>query len=48
MHTASMSVEERLAYLQRLREITHSSDLTEEEKRANFNKIKINPPDENS
>ncbi len=48
MHTANMSFEERLAYLQKLREISHDPNITDDEKKSNFNKIKINPPDENS
>ena len=48
MHTSKMSYEERLAYLQKLREISHDPNLTEDEKSNNFKKIKINPPDENS
>ncbi len=47
-HTAKMSHVERLAYLQQLREISYDPNLSEEEKRKNFKKIKINPPDENS
>ncbi|MBP9083517.1 MAG: hypothetical protein KBH11_10610 [Bacteroidia bacterium] len=47
-HTAKMSHAERLAYLQQLREISYDPNLSEEEKRKNFKKIKINPPDENS
>jgi CRISPR subtype II RNA-guided endonuclease Cas9/Csn1 len=48
MHTANMSHEERMAYLQKLREITHATNLSEEEIKENFNKIKINPNNENS
>ena len=48
MHTANMSHEERLAYLQKLREITHDSNISDEEKKMNFKKININPPHENS
>jgi hypothetical protein len=47
-HTAKMSHAERLTYLQQLREISYDPNLSEEEKRKNFKKIKINPPDENS
>lgn len=46
-HTAKMSHVQRLAYLQQLREISYDPNLSEEEKRKNFKKIKIES-DENS
>lgn len=48
MHTANMSPEERMAYLQKLREISRDTNLSEEAVKNNFSKIKINPTDENS
>ncbi|HOZ89943.1 MAG TPA: HNH endonuclease domain-containing protein [Bacteroidia bacterium] len=47
MHTANMNPEERMAYLQKLRETTQEN-ISEAEKRAILNQIKINPPDENT
>lgn len=47
LHTANLSPEERMAYLQKLRETTQEN-ISEAEKRAILNQIKINPPDENT
>ncbi len=48
LHTLNMSSEERMAYLQKLREITHGSDMTEEVKIFHQSKIKINQFHENT
>ncbi len=47
MYTANMTPEQRMEYLQKLRTITHGSDLSEQEKTFYTSKIKINKPDEN-
>lgn len=48
LHTSKMNPEERMAYLQQLRETTQNSNLSEEEKISILSKFKINPSDENS
>lgn len=48
LHTSKMDPEERMAYLQQLRETTQNSNLSEEEKISILSKFKINPSDENS
>ncbi len=48
LHTSNMNPEERMAYLQQLRETTQNSNLSEEEKISILSKFKINPTDENS
>ncbi len=48
IHTSNMNPEERMAYLQQLRETTQSSNLSEDEKTSILSKFKINPTDENS
>ena len=48
LHTSNMNPEERMAYLQQLRETTQNSNLSEDEKISILSKFKINPTDENS
>ena len=47
-HTANMTPEQRMEYLQKLREITHGTDMSEAEEIFRKSKIKINPADENT
>ena len=46
-HTVNMSYEERMEYLQKLRDITHGNDLSEEENAFYIDKIRVNKIDEN-